>query len=282
MYAVDVLADSIAEHGVRVTTMEITFPRFILAEFNTHRMLSRNSASSRAIPTEKLLSDVINHPFRPVFNQRVKGMGVGDKLTGQTQRDARYVWEKARLDAIGSAQELLKIGVDKSRANRLLEPFMWHTVIVTATEWTNFFALRNHEAAQPEIRNIASMMELAYFDSTPILREYGRWGHLPFVTDEERQTYAGSRCALLSASRCARVSYDRQHEKEPIERTLERAAALIESSHLSPFEHPAYPVAPSFVGDEPTYIGNFKGWFQYRKTLPNEHDFWITSREQST
>ena len=139
MYAVKILADSIAPSGVRLTTMEITFPRFILAEINTHRALSRNSASSRAIPTEKNIERALQSPFIPEFNERVVGMGVGDVLPDAEQAHARNAWLAARNSAVAAARALLH--VDKSRANRLLEPFMWQTAIVSATDWANFFRL---------------------------------------------------------------------------------------------------------------------------------------------
>jgi hypothetical protein len=142
-YHAAVLADSVSPDGVRLTTLMVRFPRFILAEFNTPRMFSRSSASSRAIPTELFIEQVRNDPFIPeTFNRRVRGMGIGDELDAEASADAEAAWRTAAWCAVNAAERLMKIGIDKSRANRVLEPYLWHTAIFTATEWSNFFALR--------------------------------------------------------------------------------------------------------------------------------------------
>lgn len=279
-YSAKVLADSISPDKHRITTLEVTFPRWMLAEFNTHCALTRNSASSRAIPPEKLIERVREHPFIPEFNQRVKGMGVGDSLTSDKQWIARGIWLDARNDAVHHAQNLIEIGVDKSRINRLLEPFMWHTVIVTATEWDNFFALREPPTslcpdpsfgAAPEFQITARLMHVVMNQSDPILRPHG-FGeesyHLPLVVDEERASYEPVDLCRLSASRCARVSYDRHHDDEPIDTTLQRASGLITNFHLSPLGHPARAHHPDLHLD----TGPLRGWRPFRKEIPNEHN----------
>jgi thymidylate synthase ThyX len=293
-YSARVLADSVSPDGVRLTTLEITFPRFILAEMNTHRMLSRNSASSRAIPTEKLIERVRNDPFVPeTFNKRVKGMGVGDPLDRANMKLSRKHWVDASQEACRHAQALVQFGVDKSRANRLLEPFMWHTAIISATEWENFFALRDHPAAQPEMQIIANLMREAMELSDPQQLEYG-WWHLPLLTDEELKAVCSMREAgssgplfdrgiemwkMVSASRCARVSFDKHTDTEPIENTIARAEKLMNSvpAHLSPFEHVATPLTPELWAVEGgsneffnAFVGNFRGWLQMRKEIAHE------------
>lgn len=275
MYDVKVLADSISPDKVRLTTLEATFPRFILAELNTHRMLSRNSASSRAIPTEKQIDRVLNQPFIPEFNKRVTGMGVGEALSPRENRRMQSKWLVARDDAVRAARGLLE--VDKSRANRLLEPFMWHTAIVSATEWENFFALRCHPAAQPEFRKVAEMMQEAMWLSQPDKLDYGDW-HLPLVDplvdlnnpldpDEWQRQLAEA-----SAGRCARVSYDKQHEDDALQASRDRWEQLAGFGHWSPGEHPAQAVPlANFPGY--TYTGNFKGWKQLRKFYAGENIF---------
>lgn len=267
MYKADILADSIGPHQIRLTTFEVTFPRFILAEVNTHRVLSRNSASSRAIPTEQQIDRVLNYPFIPEFNTRVKGMGVGEPLKGAARTKAHGVWLAARDHAVGAARELLH--VDKSRANRLLEPFMWHTAIISATEWQNFFHLRNHEAAQPEFRKIAQMMEVLYLTNEPKRLDFGEW-HLPLWFDDDADLgfQANTRYypAKVSAGRCARVSYDRHHDKEFGMDSIKRWESLSGFGHWSPGEHPAQCT-------EPIYHGNFKGWKQLRKFYKDEAVF---------
>ena len=279
-----VLADSISPEGVRLVTLEATFPRFILAEINTHRMLSRNSASSRAIPTEKIIERVRAHPFVPLtFNQRVKGMGVGEALDEAAAAEARAWWLSARDDAVNAAEMLAQLNVDKSRANRLLEPFMWHTAIISATEWENFFALRDNAAAQPEFRLLAQKMRAVMDASEPQPLDYG-WWHLPLVNDAELATLCDARkrggteereavsmAKMLSASRCARVSYDRQHDEEDFEVTITRANRLRDSGHLSPFEHVARPMVNDGTHHpEDEFEGNFRGWVQMRKEIPYE------------
>lgn len=276
MYEVKILADSISPSGVRLLTVQATFPRFILAEVNTHRMLSRNSASSRAIPPEKLISRVIANPFVPeTFNKRVKGMGVGEELGAQEHSTARAAWLAARDDAVRVAEVLLGLDCDKSRINRLLEPFLWHTAIISATEWDNFFALRDHPDAQPEFQKLARMMLETMMDSSPVQLSPGEW-HLPLVFESDEQLVADhDTLPWISAARCAKVSYDRQEDEESPEDSLARAKRLAESGHLSPFEHPA--LLPKAALDENQhyletgeFYGNFREWVQLRKKIPDE------------
>lgn len=143
MYKCEVLADSLSPDGHRLTTMKITFPRFILAEFNTHRMFSRNSASSRAIPFKKMVKMVEENCFVPLaFQKDHKGMQGSEYI--EDDRSCRSQWYGARDEAVHAATELNRLGVTKQLCNRLLEPFMWHTVIVTSgiEGFQNFFDLR--------------------------------------------------------------------------------------------------------------------------------------------
>ncbi len=273
-YEVKILADSIAPHGVRLTTLQVTFPRFILAEVNTHRMLSRNSASSRAIPPEKQIARVKENPFVPeTFNKRVKGMGVGEAI--KDQEAARSHWLIARDSAVIAAEALCTFDCDKSRINRLLEPFMWHTAILSGTEWSNFFALRDHPDAQPEFQIIARMMREEMDANEPQYINFNQW-HLPLVSlkereDWQRQTGSGDEewnfWVDVSAGRCARVSYDTQDNYEEPEKSVARAVRLATSGHLSPFEHPAFPYSTQH------FVANFRGWEQARHRIPNEENF---------
>ena len=147
-YAARVLRDSLSPAGVRLTTMEVTFPRFVLSEFNTHRVMSRNSASSRAIPSGKLIERALNDPVVPIeWGRNQRGMQAGDVLSEEDAAKALRVWLAARDAAVARARELLELSVHKQVLNRVLEPFLWHTVIVTSTEWRNFFELRCAPAA---------------------------------------------------------------------------------------------------------------------------------------
>ena len=148
-YTARVLLDSVSPAGVRLTTLEVTFPRFVLAEFNTHRVFSRSSASSRAVPTSKLIERVEDDPVLPIeWGRNKAGMSAAELLSGDEETEAKRLWLEARDAAVMVARQLHELKVHKQALNRLLEPFLWHTVIVTSTEWENFLS-----CAPPRTRN---------------------------------------------------------------------------------------------------------------------------------
>jgi thymidylate synthase ThyX len=308
-----VIADSVHDTS-RLTTFEVTFPRFILAEFNTHRMLSRNSASSRAIPVWKRLAEAIDNPFIPLqFGKNKAGMQSAEEVSEEDNQGARENWLVGRNIAViqafmlaGGEEQIMKdsrdnlqaieickqikllagaypdviakmrtlpVGVHKQHANRVLEPYAWHTVIVTGTAWRNFYALRASKMAQPEIQALAIAMARVHSKSVPRELEAGEW-HLPLVNDEDRREISdGLKLARISSARCARVSYLTHEGKRDIEADLKLADRLQESGHMSPFEHPAR--APE-KGIHHKWLngGNFSNpWTQYRKMIGNEGDF---------
>lgn len=276
-----VILDSISPAGVRLTTLEVTFPRMVLAEFNTHRVFSRNSASSRAIPVEKQIARIEEDPYVPTYwgkNQR--GMQAEEELDPLTQMAAVEAWLDARADAVHWAQKLLDMGVHKQLTNRLLEPFMWHTVLVTATEWDNFFALRRNKDAQPEIQDAANAMYDALNESEPTEVPYGMW-HLPLIREEDLEEVKSANWAnwnshiqrnnfliKISIARCARVSYLTHDGRRDLDADITLYDRLYSSGHMSPFEHVATPL---HWGEK--FSGNFRGWEQYRKRMPNENNF---------
>lgn len=266
-YEAKIIADSISPAGVRLTTLQVRFPRFLLPEFNTHRAFSRNSASSRAIPVRKRIEAVLADPFIPEqFGRSQKGMQARHNLEGEDAALAREIWMGTLNVAALEAQHLDEIGVHKQLANRLLEPFSWHTAVVTATDWDNFFHLRCHPDAQPEFQKIAGMMRDVMEASTPAELIQGAW-HLPY-TNSHAWFVAGSKhAALVSAARCARVSYLTYDGKRDAEADLALATKLLAAGHMSPFEHPATP-----MNSATEYYGNFKGWCSYRKLIPGESD----------
>ncbi len=221
-YGAKVIKDSISPAGVRITTIEVSFPRIVLAELNTHRMLSKSSASSRAIPVEKMIANAMEDPFIPIYwGKNQKGMAASEQLSADDQADVELLWLRARDYAVRFAKALaLKpphgFDVHKQIANRLLEPFLFHTVIVTATEWSNFFALRRHPAAHPEIRRAADLMWEAREASRPTPLNHGDW-HLPYLNAEEKHELLArpevwgkdiwEELCLISSGRSARVSY---------------------------------------------------------------------------
>jgi len=143
MITAKIIADSKNNFSNRITTMVVTMPRFILAEFNTHRMFSRNSASSRAIPFEKMVKSVQENPFIPIAWQRDhKGMQGTEYLDKEQTKICEVHWLASRDESVERAKIINATEVTKQLCNRLLEPFMWHTVIISATEFSNFFALR--------------------------------------------------------------------------------------------------------------------------------------------
>lgn len=259
-YAARVLLDSISETGVRLTTVAVTLPRFVLAEFNTHRMFSRNSASSRAIPTSKMIERAQSDPVMPVeWGRNQKGMSASERLTEEEEEEAKRAWLDARDAAVDRAQRLQHLRVHKQIVNRVLEPYLWHTVIVTATEWDNFFELRCSPNAQPEIREAAVHMREAMDASTPTPVSEGGW-HLPFVQPDERSLDVETR-KRIAVARCARVSYLTHEGKREIEKDLELFERLKRDHHLSPFEHVATPT------DDKAFHANFRGWVQMRREI---------------
>lgn len=267
MFEAKIIADSRNPRGERLTTFVVTFPRIILAEFNTHRVFSRNSASSRAIPIQKTMSMVLSEPFIPVhFGKNQRGMQAFEEVGDETKKLARDIWLEAASKSVEFAQRLSDIGIHKQIANRLLEPFMWHTVVVTATEWNNFFGLRDNEMAQPEMQVIAKMMRKEYETSTPRSLEWGEW-HLPFNDD-------GCGDPMVCAARCARVSYLRHDDVRDLEADRKLAGTLLDNGHMSPFEHCAKAVRGSMFGS------NFHpSWHQHRKFFSYEDDFSARPKE---
>lgn len=268
MYKAIVIADSISDANVRLTTLQLQFPRFFLAEFNTHRVFSRNAASSRAIPTANLIQRVKDDPFIPAYwGSNKKGMQAGPEVVDRNS--AVSYWIEALDKALHVAEQLNRVGVHKQLANRVLEPFMWVDVVVTATHWDNFFHLRMHEHAQPEFQTLAEVMYNAMWASQPSRLQAGDW-HLPYVSDEEVydgvHSKATSSLPLISAARCARVSYVNHEGTRDASLDLKLAHKLLADGHMSPFEHPAEALLV------PARWANFVGWKQYRKSLRNEHD----------
>lgn len=270
-----VIADSTWE-GDRVTTLEVVMHRFVLAEFNTHRVFSRNSASSRAIPVAKQLNRLIAHPAIPLtFPAEQKGMQGGEPLGEQEQMQAIDVWHGARDAAMAYAHQLTELGVHKSVTNRLLEPFMWHTVVVTSVEWENFFHQRCSPLAQPEIRVAAEAMRDALAGSTPDQLEEG-WFHLPYLDGETiaevTSMEADSTDVLcsVSAARCARVSYLTQDGRRDYNEDLVLYKRLVSADpgHWSPLEHVCRP--PTAAEQGSILPGNLTPFVQLRHIVRGE------------
>lgn len=300
-----IVQDSVNQYNNRITTFEIEYPRFILSELNTHRMLSKNSASSRAIPIQKMLEHIRSNPAQPTsWGRNRSGMQATEELDELARDGAMGVWRSACDQALSHANILSQVGVHKQIANRVTEPWMTMKTVVTATEYANFFWLRNHKDAQPEIAELAYHMKTCLDQSNPTLLYPGEW-HLPYIAThrDDAAWYSDNRgnpltleqARTVSASCCAQVSYRKTDD------TLEKAEQIFdrlinsEPVHASPVEHQATPMKIANGRERDTEMGycfqnpeiwemgithmdrdynfwsaNFKGWIQYRKTLQNE------------
>lgn len=267
-YRAEILADSIGPHGQRLTTFELCYPHIIHKEVMTHRAFSRSFMSSRAVPPEAFIEQAANDPFVPDFHGRVKGMGTSGALHPRKVPLATAQWLSARDAAVAAARIMALNNVAKSDINPLLEPFLWMRGVVSATDWSNFYALRAHSDARKEFQILATMMQEVYQDHDPRPLSEGEW-HIPTLSLNEKLAAEEhpQLWARVSAGRLARISFDRVHMKEPVERSLERADSLAEAGHMSPFEHQACCLAA------PTQIGNFRGFKQMRKLFEHEDNF---------
>lgn len=285
MIEAKIVADSVGPNGVRITTFVLTYPRFIHAEFMTHRVFSRNASSSRAIPVKKQIQMVIDNPAIPLaFTKNKAGMQGGEALADEAHEKAVRGWLTGRDQAVRCAQYLADLEIHKQYANRVLEPWAHITVVCTGTDYANFFALRCHEMAQPEIHALADLMYEEYSTSTPKIKEEGSW-HLPFMDNEDdlvetaayvcesgtsgREFY--DIAIKRSVAKCARVSYlNHEGKRSTIEEDLQLYDRLIGSApiHASPAEHQARALAEDKGGFR---LGNLRGWLQYRKTLEDEN-----------
>ena len=277
MYKAEIIEDNRSvKTGERLTSFIVSYPRFVHAELMTHRMFSRNSSSSRAIPNARMIANIEKDPVVPVWwGKNQKGMQAVTEINNTFA--AERMWLEARDMMLGYSRNLSKLGMHKQIANRLIEPWMFITVLITATEYDNFFHLRTSQvedigergfdpnfAAQPEIQKVARMMWELHTKQQPTPVEVGYW-HLPFVTEEERNTLSLDVKQKLSVARCARVSYLNHDGTQDPESDKRLYMQLSTAGHWSPFEH----IAQAQETDK--RFGNLFGWKQYRKQFSNEN-----------
>jgi thymidylate synthase ThyX len=320
-----IVADSVSPDGVRITTFELEYPRFIHAEMLTHRLFSRNAASSRAIPVAKAIELVQTNTAMPIhWGKNQPGMSAEEEcnetvellcqdviksdrllpeyLCSETREDA---WNIARDYAINVAESFNRSGYHKQIVNRLLEPFTMIKVVCTATEYDNFFWLRNHPDAQPEIAELARLMWKEYNKSKPFPLKANEW-HVPYYKDGYWKpsnygilpddggpfyTIDGDGgnslddALAISSSCCAQVSYRKLDDS--LEKARDIFKRLVESKpvHASPFEHQATPLTYGMAGDIQikgtthfdnkgnAWSGNFRQWVQHRQLIP-DHTCW--------
>ncbi|HEU4830797.1 MAG TPA: FAD-dependent thymidylate synthase [Candidatus Saccharimonadales bacterium] len=303
-YSARVIADSVSGAGFRLTSLEVCLPRFVLAEFNTHRVFSRNSASSRAIPVHKQLERIKTDPFIPVYwGENQSGMQAlreaGITIRVKSERE----WLVARDYAVEQVEKLLALNLHKQIPNRLLEPFMWHTVLATSTEWSNFYALRVNSDAQPEIQVAAELMKEEHDKSVPQLVRDGEW-HTPLIQEDELQWASENEAEAVkvSSARSGRLSYMTHNNVRDTGEDIKMYNNLEERGHMSPFEHVARPISEDewqmrkmaqnaakrsaarqsstveqHVLDQLVasleFDGNLRGWHAHRKDMQYESDF---------
>lgn len=291
-----IVADSISPLGKRLTSVLCEYPRFIHAEVMTHRAFSRNASSSRAIPVNTMLQRILADPAVPIrWGQNGRGMQDHGEMPPEVAEKAKGLWFRAmhKVHEVTQRMMILDPTPHKQITNRMMEPWSHITVLISSTKWANFFALRRHPDAQPEIAALANAIYDARKASTPKELEFGQW-HLPFVRPEDPALVAehlgtDEDAAVLdvllklSVARCARTSYKDHFGKVPsIEKDINLHDALVVAQpvHASPAEHQATPDSGKLVTfepfkfemkwDRPKLHGNYVGWCQYRKTLPNE------------
>jgi thymidylate synthase ThyX len=251
-----ILADSLnTATGDRLTTFLLPrFPKCLLAELNTHRIFSRSAASSRAIPVRKMIERIIEDPYFPSFRKNKRGMQ-GESLRESVKIKAERFWNIAMSEAIECAIELDELGIHKDMANRLLEPFMRVPVVVSSTEWENFFDLRCSPMAAPDFEEVAREMEKSRLTNIPWHLEPGQW-HIPFKPEDENELL---RQLERSAACAARTSYANHDGTEPnYEKDKALHDMLLKEKHMSPFEHQAVAMRES------EFCKNFRGFRQYR------------------
>lgn len=246
--------------------IEGEFPNFIANNVVVHN--SRNSASSRAIPVEKMIARVETDPVIPIhWGKNQAGMSAQEEVSEEIKPLAVIAWKVAALLAVVAAKRLHGFGIHKQVVNRLLEPFLWHEIIVTSTDFSNFFEQRCSPFAQPEIRILAEKFREEYKQSKPKLLAEDEW-HLPLVNAEDWDSLRDYSCdkdrkillaKKLSVARCARVSYLQHDGTRSLGKDLELYEKLLGGGHYSPFEHCATPLKGSHA--------NFDGWLQHRTEI---------------
>lgn len=294
-----IIADSYsAGNGKRITTFELVYPRFIHSELMTHRMFSRNAMSSRAVPIEKMIEQVHKDPAIPVhWGKNQSGMQAKEELSGEDLVEVMQNWGAASSFAGFIATSMSERGAHKQIVNRLLEPFQLMKTVLTSTEWENFYWLRNHEDAQPEIKRLAELMyeqqevnricaiELDVGDWHTPYYEAGYWlkEHQDTIGWYDKNGVSLEDALAISSSCCAQVSYRLLDDSLEKARMIYKRLVESEPVHASPFEHQATPMEKSnsiMAGcwdkgithldrEGDLWSGNFKSWIQHRQLIPN-------------
>lgn len=264
-------------HYENLWTFELTYPRYIHSEFMTHRVFSRNASSSRAIPVKSMIEQVDSNPVVPPKVYMNKAGMVGD-VEAPLDVTANFynLWLDAASNAVEIAKNMEKLGIHKQHINRILEPFQFIKVIVTATDWYNFFVLRLAPDAQPEMRELANTIydEMNHYHNKAVgvleLDKEHTVVSLPYITDEDVKEIGKEEYHTLmkiSAARCARVSYNNHDGSKPdIKKDLKLYGHLYDSKHMSPMEH-------ACIRDEDhRKNANLTGWKSLRYLIETYED----------
>ena len=269
--SVKIIADSVNPDGVRLTTFELSLHRYIWPELLTHRQLSRNAQSNRAIPTKKLIEMVRLDPALPLhWGKNQKGMQAFDEHDDAQKKIFETWWRSCAYGAADNAAHLAGLDLHKQEVNRLLEPYQWIRAIVSATDYSNFFRLRCDCAAQPEIRTVAEKMRDQMDASIPECIQWGEW-HLPLIRFDDLfdEKLSQGDLVKISVARCARVSYLTHEGQRDPSKDIELHDQLLSDWHMSPFEH-----AAQANRDWASLRGNYDhGWLQYRKMVESGIEF---------
>jgi hypothetical protein len=250
----------VGEEEVFDISVSSDYHNFLANGIVVHNCFSRNASSSRAVPVEKTIQNILNEPWKPLHvYKNCRGMQ-GKELMSDDEYDSFCEhWDDAKRQAIEVARKMIKEGFHKQHINRILEPFTKIKVIVTATEWDNFFKLRLARDADPEIQDLAKAIKLAMDNAAEYIYVNALGGcTLPYVNIDEITAIEDRRMLkLISAARCARVSYINHDGSAPdILKDLKLAKNLIESGHMTPFEHQCRSI---FEGDAFYYnLRNFQ------------------------
>lgn len=264
----EVILDSVSPQGIRLTTFQVRYHRYAHAELMTHGLFNRNASSSRAIPVSRLIDDIERDPALPLeWGKNQKGMQAHSQLEGAELATAKALWNEDREHSILMARAMIDTNAAKQIVNRLVENHGHINVIITASEYANFFHVRNHRDALPEIRELARQMQFLHTNTTPDLVAYEGW-HLPYITEEDRGSGLDKQeLILVSTARCARVSYLTHDMRKPaLEDDLRLAHDLVsgDPKHASPAGHQGTPL--------PTrdFFKNVRGWAMHRAYIPGE------------
>lgn len=273
MISAKLILASTYEGGKPIYSIQTSMPKWMLAELNTHRVFSRSSGSSRAIPLDTIINRINTNPYIPYhWGKAQDGMQAKEELVGAVKDFALKEWLWLRDRAVESARTFEALGLHKQVANRALEPWMYIDTIITSTEWANFFELRDHPDAQPEMQVLAKAIREVIETAKPQELNHGEW-HLPYVGQGELLMDGIEAALMYSTARCARVSYhlhDGTVANPVADIKLYHKLVGSRPLHASPAEHQAL-----YSKEYPRALGyhrNFVGWVQHRALMERRLD----------